>query len=117
MKRRFFSVVLVLVCAVLTTVAQFFLKSASSTIALNFSILTNINLYFGGLFYGAGLIFYIFALKYGELSTLAPISSIQYIFVTVMSSILFKEVILLGQIFGLFLILIGVFFMVKEVKS
>jgi uncharacterized membrane protein len=117
MNKKFFSVVLVLICTLLTTVAQFFLKSASGSIALDFSIFTNTNLYLGGIFYGLGLILYVYALKFWELSRLAPLFSIQYIFVTIMSSILFKEQILIEQILGLFFILVGVFFIVREVKS
>jgi drug/metabolite transporter (DMT)-like permease len=116
MNKKLTAVFIVFFCTILNTAAQFFLKTASSKFAFDFSLLYNYNLFLGGFVYMASLIFYVYALKSWELSMLAPLLSLQYVFVTISSAYYFHDVVSSWQIGGLSLILIGVFFIAKEAK-
>jgi drug/metabolite transporter (DMT)-like permease len=115
--KKALAIVLVLSSTLLNTTAQFFLKSASSGLSFDISLFLNHNLFLGGLFYCTSLLFYVYALKFNELSVLAPLLSFQYVLVLFISSYFFKESIAPLQIMGLAFILAGVFFIAKEAKK
>jgi drug/metabolite transporter (DMT)-like permease len=115
--KKLTAVFIVFFCTILNTLAQFFLKSASSKFALDLSLFLNYSLFLGGFFYVASLIFYLYALKFWELSSLSPLFSLQYVFVTLISVYLFHEAVSSGQIEGLSFILIGVFFIAREARK
>ena len=68
----------------------------------------NGNLWFGLFLYGISTIFYIVALQKIPLSIAYPTISISYIFVVILSNIIFGEKINLPQILGILLIISGV---------
>ncbi len=117
MNKKGFAVILVATCTIFNTLAQFFLKFASQTFSLDMSLFTNINFFAGGAMYGLSFIAYMYALKTWDLSTLSPLLSIQYVFVTLISAYFFHEPIYIFDILGLFFIFIGVIFIAKEVKT
>ena len=62
----------------------------------------------GFLFYGIGAIIMIISYRYGEVSVLQPIQSINYIISIILGNIIFNEDITINKILGLILILIGI---------
>ena len=108
---------LVSICIFLNTLAQFFLKIASKNFDFNIFFFFNINLILGSFFYAMSLVFFLYLLKQLELSIAVPLLSLQYIFITLISSYLFHETITLMQVVGLILIMFGVTAIVQEVKS
>ncbi len=110
---------IMLLTAILIGVAgQIFLKIGSLAMAnlkpnsLNYFL--NGNLWFGLFLYGVSTIFYIIALQKIPLSIAYPTISISYIFVVILSSIIFKEKIDITQILGILLIMSGVFLIWKK---
>lgn len=63
----------------------------------------------GFLFYGLGAMLMIIAYRFGKLSTLQPIQSINYILSVILGFIVFSEAITLGKVIGVACILLGVF--------
>jgi len=114
---KYHALVYVFFCTIINTIAQFFLKSASSAFVFDMSMFFNPGLIIGGILYMLSMVIYIYALRLGELSTLAPILSLQYVFVNAASAYFLHEIILPLQVLGLFLILTGVAFIGKEAKA
>ena len=86
MATKLFAILLVLFSTLITSTAQIFYKFASQTLSFNLvSIITNTALIIGLILYGIAAIFYILALKYGELSVLFPIIATSYIWVALAS--------------------------------
>lgn len=103
------AVLFVIVCTLLTSVAQVFYKLASSTLELNFvALITNYNLIIGLACYAIAVVFLLLAFKLGELSLLFPIVSTSYIWVAILSFILFNESMTAFKIIGILTISIGV---------
>ena len=71
-------------------VASLFLKKASGADGIR-AIITNINLYIGGLLYLTSAIMNIWVLKYLDYSVVLPLTSFTYIWTMVLSYIIFKE--------------------------
>ncbi|MBS3124400.1 multidrug transporter [Candidatus Woesearchaeota archaeon] len=110
MNKTTIGIMLMVICTIFTALGQLFFKFGSSTIQLNiWSLITNYNLIIGFFFYGLGAILLVVALKFGPLSLLFPIVSLNFIWVTVISSVVFKEVINSFKINALILIIIGIF--------
>jgi len=64
---------------------------------------------FGGLcLYGLNTVLLIFALRDGELSILYPIIALTYVWVTVLSVLLFHDLLNLPKIIGIAVVVIGV---------
>jgi drug/metabolite transporter (DMT)-like permease len=117
MSRKPLALLLVFVCTILNTVAQFFVKSAAAGFALDFSILTNMPLIIGVALYIGSLIAYLYALKFWELSSVAPALSVQYILVVFISYYFFHEQVSAWQVIGLSSIMLGVVLIVREAKA
>jgi len=89
--------VLILVAAIIGSVGALFLKIGSAKFRIHFSIkgiveiLTNYKLMFGVLLYGLSSVFFIMALRLGELSVVYPLTSLSYIFVAFLSVYFLKE--------------------------
>lgn len=97
---------------------QIFLKIGSLALAnlkpdsINYFL--NYNIWFGLFLYGISTIFYIIALQKIPLSIAYPTIAISYIFVMLFSAIIFKEKIILTQIWGVLLIMLGVYLIWKK---
>ncbi len=70
--------------------------------------LFNFNLLFGLFLYGVSTLFYIIALQKIPLSIAYPTISVGYIFILIISAVIFKEKITVYQVCGVLLIMLGV---------
>ncbi|GIU68963.1 MAG: hypothetical protein KatS3mg002_0199 [Candidatus Woesearchaeota archaeon] len=92
----------------------FFLKKGSKEFHIKislrniFDILKNHNLIIGIFFYGLSSLIFIMVLRITDLSIAYPMTSLAYIFVTLLSYKLLKEKINAYKIIGIILIIIGV---------
>ena len=62
----------------------------------------------GFLFYGIGALFMLVAYKFGSLSVLQPMISLNYVLSVVLASVVLSEPITLMRIIGIFIIIVGV---------
>ncbi len=62
----------------------------------------------GFILYACGALLMLYAYKFGELSVLQPILSINYIFTIIFASTVLKEKIVLNDLVGIFIIILGV---------
>ncbi|MDO8555666.1 MAG: EamA family transporter [Nanoarchaeota archaeon] len=84
--------ILVLICSLLVAIAQIFLKEGADTIIFTpTGILSNFYLILGIVFYAAGTVLLLKALKYGNLTTLYPFIALSYVWVTLLAYIFLNE--------------------------
>jgi uncharacterized membrane protein len=102
------AIIMVLICTILTSLGQIFFKLASKNLDSIYHILTNPFLIAGFLVYGLGSILLIFALKNGELSVLYPFVALSFVWVSLLSIVLFGEHVALINWAGIIIILLGV---------
>lgn len=69
-----------------------------------------VNLVIGFLLYGLGAIIMIISYKYGSLSVLQPVLSINYVLCLVLGHFFLNEVITVTNMIGVFTIIVGVIF-------
>ena len=62
----------------------------------------------GFAFYGLGALFMLIAYKYGRLSVLQPMQSINYVFSIILGAIVFHEAVTAGKIVGVLIIMTGI---------
>jgi uncharacterized membrane protein len=103
------SIFFVLLCTLLTSAGQYFIKLGSVQIN-NFASIFNFSLIFGLFLYGSAAILLLLALRNGELSVLYPFIALSFVWVFLISTFVLKENILLINWFGLVLIILGVYF-------
>tara|TARA_B100000315_G_C14250536_1_gene439551 strand:- start:31 stop:405 length:375 start_codon:yes stop_codon:yes gene_type:complete len=109
MKTKTWAIGLVFMATLITSTAQIMYKMGADRLSLDvFSVLTNVPLFLGILLYlvAAGVL--LLALKHGELSVLYPIVATSYIWVSLLSSRFFGEVINIYKWIGIIIIVIGV---------
>jgi len=105
------SIILVIISSIIAGIGGFLFKGASKNLSLKFrKLLTNYKLILGFLFFGLAVIVYIIALKNGELNVIYPISSLTYVWSTLLAKKYLKEKINIYKWFGIALILLGAFF-------
>ena len=64
---------------------------------------------FGGfIFYGMGALFMLIAYKFGKVSVLQPMLSVNYVLSLILGAAILKETVTTSKIAGIFLIIIGV---------
>jgi drug/metabolite transporter (DMT)-like permease len=113
-RKSFFPFFLMILCTILNTVAQYYLKVGTATLAFDFyKIITNFEFIFGCAVYGLSSILLVLALRYGDLSTIYPIISITYIWVTLVSYLFLHESLGYKKIGGILFILGGVVMITK----
>ncbi|MBI2575981.1 EamA family transporter [Candidatus Woesearchaeota archaeon] len=96
---------------VFSSLAQVFYKFSADKLSFDAAaLLTNIPLITGLALYGAGAFFFIKALQGGEVSLLYPIMASSYLWVTILSYIIFSESIGFFRWLGVSLIILGIFF-------
>ncbi len=104
------SVALVFVCTILGAAAQVFMKIGGQQLQ-HFEIarvLTDLPLLAGYTLYGINTVLLMFALRDGELSMLYPVIALTYVWVTILSVILFHDLISPLKIAGIVLIMAAV---------
>jgi multidrug transporter EmrE-like cation transporter len=112
-KRR--SVMLVVLFTLLAATAQMLMKSSTNSMGPHptlflfvMDLATNVPLLGGLALYGIGTAMMIVALKHGELSLLYPIISLSYVWVAILSVLLFHEAMNGLKIAGICVIVTGV---------
>jgi drug/metabolite transporter (DMT)-like permease len=112
--KRYFPFLLMILCTLLNTVAQYFLKVGTTNLTFDvYKIITNFEFVFGCAVYGISSILLVVALKYGDLSVIYPLISITYIWVTLVSYFFLHESLGLKKTGGIILILGGVALITK----
>jgi len=105
------TLVFVVVCSVVVSFAQLFLKKGMNIIELSLSgLITNLPLILGVALYAVGAVLFIYALKHGNLSVVYPFISLSFVWVALLSLIFLGEVLVLLQGIGIFVIVVGVSF-------
>lgn len=105
---------LVFCCTVLGALAQVLMKSGVTTVehpglaAVLIGIVTNIRLFAGYALYGLSTLLLVLALREGELSLLYPVIALTYVWVTVLSFVLFHETVNPVKMIGIAIIVVGV---------
>lgn len=104
------SVALVGLCTLLGAAAQILIKTGASTLqgAGVVAMLTNVHILAGYALYGLFMAVLILALRDGELSILYPVISLTFVWVTILSAILFHETITVFKLVGVTTIVFGV---------
>lgn len=92
----------------LGAVASFFLKKASGSESF-IGMLTNINLYIGGILYLLSAIINIYILRFLEYSVVLPLTALTYIWTMIISYFLLKEKITKKKMAGVTLVILGAF--------
>lgn len=102
---------MIVVFTVLSAAAQVFLKFGSIQLKRDPSLaglLTNYPLIGGMALYGIGAALMVLALRHGELSVLYPLISLSYVWVAVLSVLVFGEIMNVYKITGICAIMAGV---------
>ena len=112
-------VLLVFLCTVLGAAAQVLLKiGATQLVKVNpLSMLVNPWLFCGYSLYGISTALLILALRKGQLSLLYPVISLTYVWVTVLSLILFKETMNVYKAVGLAIVVAGVAVLGRDARA
>jgi drug/metabolite transporter (DMT)-like permease len=108
-KRR--SLLMILVFTLLSAAAQVLLKFGTVELKLHPSLaglLTNFPLIGGMALYGIGAALMVLALRHGELGVLYPLISLSYVWVAILSVLVFGEVMNFYKIAGICVIMAGV---------
>lgn len=114
MKTQPIIILLVLACALLGAMGQIFFKLSSENFSFNpFNLIKNYKFLIGASLYAISAIFFVWALKFGDVSTLYPIIATSYIWVGLFANIFLKEPFPLIRLGGITLIIIGIFLIVK----
>jgi len=109
MKTKSWAIGLVMFTTLLTSAAQIFFKYAANN--LSFSLegtLLNTPLWIGVCCYGLGAIFMIISFRGGEVTVLYPIFATSYVWVIMLSSVLFGETITLVKVLAIIVIIGGI---------
>jgi drug/metabolite transporter (DMT)-like permease len=76
--------------------------------AIVFAGLTSVPLMSGLVLYGIGAVMMVLALQHGELSVLYPVISLSYVWVAILSVVIFHEHLNVFRLAGIFVIILGV---------
>ncbi|MEJ7606267.1 MAG: EamA family transporter [Bryobacteraceae bacterium] len=113
------SVLLVFFCTLIGAAAQVLLKLGANSITqlTPVQILTNPSLFLGYALYGISTMFLVLALRKGQLSLLYPVISLTYVWVTLLSMLIFKESLTIAKGVGLGIVIAGVAVLGKDSRS
>ena len=106
----FRSVAMVFVGAFIGSFGAVFLKSGSERLRQGFRHILNWRLAAGVALFVLSSLFFVEGIRVGELSVLYPMVSLGYIWTLLWSRLFFGEPLTKGKFVGLFLIVVGVFF-------
>lgn len=101
-------------CTLIGAAAQVFIKSGAGTIHAHglvptvLAMATSFNLVFGYSLYGLSAVLMVLALRHGELSILYPIIALTYVWVSILSVIVFHEHMSVARVAGVAIIVAGV---------
>lgn len=100
----------VVVASIIASFGALFLKYGANKLSRKTikQVYRNHHLFLGVLFYGLSSVFFIVALKYGELSVLYPLTSLGYVWIALLSIKFLKEKMNFFKWMGIVCILVGV---------
>lgn len=107
-KTKLSAILLVIISTIFISAAQVFYKLAADNFTFSFQLIYNYNLFIGLILYGIAALFLILALKRGELSRIYPMIATSYLWVAILSMIIFQEAINSFKWIGIMLIIVGV---------
>jgi len=104
------SIGLVFLCTLFGVAAQYLIKTSANSLQVITleSLLSNWALWLGLAMYGISTGLLILALRDGELSLLYPVISLTYVWVTILSVLVFNESVNVFKIAGITIICLGV---------
>jgi len=108
------SVLIVVACTVMGAIAQVFIKlganrlAHASLLATFWSIFTVPTLFLGYCLYGIFAVLMVYALRHGELSILYPVIALTFVWVSILSAMIFHEAMNPMKICGIAVIVAGV---------
>ena len=112
-KRR--SVFLVFCCTLIGAAAQVLIKTGAGSLGDHPSlmktaigILTTLPLFLGYAMYGISMVLLVLALRHGELSALYPVIALTFVWVAILSVVVFHEALNASKLVGIALIVAGV---------
>jgi len=105
MEKRVLAILLMILCTVLTSIAQVFYKLGALRLP---ELITNYHILAGLILYGLGALIMITAFKFGEVTLLYPIIATSYIWVALLSWIIFSESIGFLKVAGIVFIMAGI---------
>ncbi len=133
MGTKWWAIALVLLCTLVTTSAQIFLKTGADALPkfsffldlikginifqLLFIFLTNWQLLVGISLYAIGAVILILAFKGGEVTVIYPIFASSYIWVSLLSVYFFSEPLGLLKLAGIFIVISGITFIALGSKN
>ena len=106
-KTPLFAIFLVILCTILTSFGQYFIKQGAVNIS-NLTSIVSIPLIIGFISYALGSLILVIALKHGELSILYPFVSLSFVWVVLIGVFLLGESIGVLHIVGILSIFVGV---------
>jgi multidrug transporter EmrE-like cation transporter len=103
-------IALVFGCTLLGAAAQVFMKMGAIGLSRSapLQLLTNFPLLFGYSLYGISTLFLVLALRRGQLSILYPVIALTYVWVTILSMLIFRETMNVVKGIGLAIVVGGV---------
>jgi multidrug transporter EmrE-like cation transporter len=109
------SVFLVFCCTLIGAAAQVLIKTGAgslgghpSLVQTAIGILTTLPLFVGYSMYGISMVLLVLALRHGELSALYPVIALTFVWVTILSVVVFHESLNAWKLIGIALIITGV---------
>ena len=111
------AIITVISCTFLLTIGQLFWKQGVENIVLeNIASFFSISMIVGVTLYGISSLLVLYALKHGELSVVYPILATSYVWVSLISPIVFHEPIKMTNLIGVVIILLGISLLGKGVE-
>lgn len=103
-------IALVFCCTILGAAAQVFMKSGANSITHPglMGMVTSLPLMTGYCLYGLSAALLVLALKHGQLSLLYPVIALTYVWVTILSVLIFREALNPFKLLGITVIVLGV---------
>ena len=114
MNQAVLTIVLMLIATFIGAIGSLFLKLGSSTVKVRFTkegimnIVKNWRLILGFAIYGFSTVLFIMVLRITDLSIAYPMTSLTYVFITILSAFILKEHITKYKIVGIGFIILGV---------
>src|SRR5262249_49478999 len=110
---------LVFVCTLLGAAAQILMKTGANHLAIQglAGILSNLPLLAGYCLYGLSTLLLVLALRDGELSLLYPVIALTYVWVTILSRIIFHDRLSVSKLAGIAIIIAGVVVLGRNTKE
>ena len=105
-------------CTLLGAAAQILMKTGANQLAAQglAGILSNLPLLAGYCLYGLSTLLLVLALRDGELSLLYPVIALTYVWVTILSKVIFHDRLSVSKLAGIAIIVAGVVVLGRNTK-